>query len=58
MAPERKEDPYAPKTSWWLDYRTRESFDEAVAREHLRNRMSREARKIHPITLAHWTPFR
>ena len=51
-----KPDPYAPDRSWWLEPTSREQFMEAAAKEHLRNRLSRAARMIYPITLAHWTP--
>jgi hypothetical protein len=46
-----KPDPYAPKTSWWLDAQTREAFSEAAKREQLRMSLSRAARLSMGVTV-------
>ena len=48
---EPKADPYAPRKSWWLEPETRDAWREIAAREELRMRLSREHRKLNPITV-------
>lgn len=46
-----KADPYAPKTSWWLEPESRDAFHAAAAKESLRMRLSREHQKLNPVTV-------